>query len=157
MKVETAEVSPDSCPDSAAAAVISCGSPNAENPTAKTDRVSSTITAMAAILAFIWSRLPERILVSSGKVAQFYIVPPVIATTAGPVSWSSDSPSPLRERTGVRVKCLVPGVDNVAHHRGLPNPNPPPEEKGTSKALCPLRRSDENLACRTRNLGRRPC
>ena len=37
----------------------------------------------------------------------------------------------------------------IAYHRGRPNPNPPPEEKGTSKALCPVRRNNEKLAYRT--------
>ena len=56
MKADTAVLSPPFPAGSAAevdAAVASRASPNAENPTAMTDRVSNAMTAMAATLAFI--------------------------------------------------------------------------------------------------------
>ena len=82
MKADTAALSSPlrSCSaDAIDDAVASCASPTAENPTAMTDRVSSAMTAMAAILYFIG--LASRIWdVHSVNFAQFYTGPSAIAS-----------------------------------------------------------------------------
>ena len=80
------------------AAVASCASPNAENPTAKTDRVSKAMTVMTATLAFIYPGHSFKV-DCSVSVAQFYTGLPAIATTVKP-------PSAAHE---VRSRVEVPG------------------------------------------------
>ena len=61
------------------AAVASCASPNAENPTAKTDRVSSAMTNMTAILAFIiWpaALLRTNLSTSLNSILSSHLLPP---------------------------------------------------------------------------------
>jgi hypothetical protein len=66
-----------------AAAVASLVSPSAENPAAMTDRVSSPMTDMTAILALIWPWFMVTGWPIFGLVHQFYNALPVIATSSG--------------------------------------------------------------------------
>ena len=61
------------------AAVASCASPNAEKPTAKTDRVRNAMRATIAILAFI-GLASKSVADYPISFAQFYTGPPSIAT-----------------------------------------------------------------------------